>query len=245
MAKVLWKANSSRHDWREGAPLVRLLAAAGRLGLTGAVSWIRPDADRDPEPAAIPAGPGLPERLRAAARPRGGIIDFAAGGEDPAPWEVFWNVYRYDAQEAAVSGINTLWLTFERQRVGGSERSRQLLAEFFDLHRPEDTEYAVLHPYDHWIDLADLHYEVPVTITPMFQGAFWANFLGLGHLGEFDLDRLAGFASHEVRWLERDGVFFVTAPDLDRADGAEAEAEMLRVTELFRQALRPDSKWHL
>ena len=131
-----------------------------------------------------------------------------------------------------------------RALVSDPSQSQALLNAFMDLHTPKNTEYAVIHPYQHWVDFADQHYETPVTITPMFKGVFWANFLGSGHLQEFDSDAIKGLTTVETIWLDSEGLFFVTAPTIKDSDKPKTEQEMLRLTDHFRTALSAASKWH-
>lgn len=214
MSKVLWKANSSRHDWRDGEPLRRLIDAASRLGLIGRTEKIE-------------------DELAAA-------TEITFSGDDPAPWEIFWNVHPFDAEEGWVDGLNTLWLTFDRSRVTDSGA---LLEAFYAVHTPADAEYAVIHPYDHWADFADRHYQIPVTINLSFRGVFWANFLGPGHIEEFDPEKLRDLEAHEVRWVDEKGLFVIATPDLASADAPASEPILLALTERFREALRPQSRW--
>lgn len=240
--RVLWKANSGWHDWREGAPLRRLIGSAHSLGLLSAVTWVKRSEAAEPAQTTLQAGPDLADWLLAQAEPTEGVVEVSAGGIDPAPWRVFWKTYRFDP-EFGLKGLNTVWFTFDRSHVAGRLQSDRLLEAFMVAHTPSDTEYAVIHPYDHWSDFAEAHYRAPVTIAPMFRGVYWANYLGDGHLEDFDLQRLADLRCHRVRWLDRAGLFFVTAPELSAADSRPAEAEMLRLSDCFRQALRPESPW--
>jgi hypothetical protein len=241
--KVIWKINTSRHDWSDGAPLRRLLEKTQALGLTGPVSWVEAGGSGVKKQVELPAGPALANELLKRAERDGEGVMISAGGHTPALWNILWNCYPYDAADGFVSGFNTLWLEFDRSRATEPHQSGELLRAFMELHGPEDTEYAVIHPATHWGTFDDLHYERPVTISLMFRGAFWANFLGRGHLDEFDLGKLRPLATHQVKWVGSKGLFFITAPDLAAADKPETEAELLRVTELFRRALRPDSRW--
>lgn len=247
-SKVLWKASSSRHDWRDGEPLRRLAEAAVRLGLIAPPAWIRPRPDAEREPRVAGTGGELVEAVAAAGR--GGRVEITVGGDAPAPWELFWDLHPFSTDEGYVDGLNTVWLTFDRARVPGRRESDALRDAFLAVHRPEETEYAVLHPYAHWSRFADEHYSPPVTLNLMFKGVFWANFLGPGHLGEFDLARLADLSAALVRWVpedggDREGLFVIATPDLATADAPASEAELLRLTRQFAAALKPDSKWHL
>lgn len=227
-SRVLWKANTTRHDWCDGGPLRSVVAAAARLGVIGR-------ADSDPF-ASISAGDALADAILAVAATQGRTAEVNVTGSDPAPWELFWNVYPFDTGRGWVDGFNTLWLTFDRSVIRDSDA---LLDAFFTAHTPDDTEYAVLHPYDHWSDFADLHYRIPVTINLTFRGVFWANFLGPGHVEEFDRARLRDLDAHEVRWIDERGLFVVATPDLVSADAPQSEPILLRLTQRFRKAHRP------
>ena len=151
--------------------------------------------------------------------------------------------YPFDAAEGWVDGLNTLWFTFDRSRIRDRSQSDALLEAFFIVHHPRDSEFAVLHPYAHWSSFAGQHYDIPVTINLQFRGVFWANFLGPGHLDEFDAKKLLDLDAHVVRWVDSNGLFVIATPDLASADAPDWEAELLRLTACFRKALRPDSRW--
>jgi hypothetical protein len=244
--KILWRSNSSRHDWRGGAPLLRLLTEAARLGLVGRAEHVegrsrfdKVDIDIATLRSAQP-GEALAKAILALPPTRKDIVEITVRGNDSVPWELFWNVYPMDA-DGTVDGLNTLWLTFDRSRARDSDALREA---FFRACAIADTEYAMIHPYDHWSDFADAHYQDPVTINLQFKGVFWANFLGPGHLDQFDPAQLQELDAHEVRRIGEQGLFVLATPDLATADASDAEAVLLRLTEEFRQALRPDSKWH-
>jgi hypothetical protein len=241
--KIIWKAATSRHDWKEGHALRRLLRVALSLGLVGPVSWLEAAGAGKKSSVALAANEDLGDTLLSKAPPRRGTIELSAGGSTPAPWEIFWHCSPYEREEGYVSGLNTLWLSFERSRVADRHQSDRLLRAFMELHAPDDTEYALIHPAEHWSHFAELHYERPVTIGPMFQGALWANFLGYGHLNEFDLSKLRSLSTQHVQWVGDRGLFVITAPELAEADAPSTEPELLRLTKIFREALRADSKW--
>ena len=242
-AKVLWKANASRSDWQDGEPLRRLVGAAARLGLLGRPQRIDPEPEDPGKLRSAEPGGELADAILAAGRAQGRVAELTLAGDDPAPWELFWNVYPFDREEGWVDGMNTLWFTFDRSRIPGRRESDALLAGFHEAHSPTDTEYAVLHPYEHWVRFDDQHYTVPVTISLMFRGVFWANFFGPGHIEELDAARLKDLDAHEVKWLDGKGLFVVATPDLASADAPSSEPILLRLTERFRAALRADSRW--
>lgn len=234
--KVLWKASSSRSDWRDGAPLRRVIDGAARLGLIGpptrGVTGVKPGGE-------------LVQAILDAAEPEGGGCALTVGGDDPAPWELFWNVYPFDEESGWVDGMNNLFFTFDRSRVPGRKASDALAEAFFTASSGGDVEYAVIHPAEHWSRFADEHYDPPVTINIQFHGVFWANFLGPGHVEEFDLAKLRDLQeAHEVRWVDGGkGLLVIATPDLASAGAPESEPVLLRLNERFREALRPDSRW--
>lgn len=240
---VLWRATTSRHDWRGGAPLTRLLEAAAALQLFGAPGEARVVRGRVGNLVGK-APEALASAILAAKPDRSGVVEIHLRGEAPAAWELSWNVYSFDAGSGWVDGMNSLWFRFDRSRVVGRGASDALLTAFLSVEDSVDTEYAVLHPYEHWSSFADPDYDTaPITNGLQFKGVFWANFLGPGHLDEFDLAQLRRLEAHSLRWLDERGLFVIAAPDLDAADTPEAEAELVRLTQAFRAALRPDSRF--
>ena len=166
------------------------------------------------------------------------------GGDDPAPWEIFWNVYPFDRESGWVDGLNNLSFTFDRSRVPDRKASDALAEAFFEASAGGDVEHALIHPYGHWSRFADERYDTPVTVNVQFHGVFWANFLGPGHIEEFDPEKLRGLKeAHEVRWVGSEGLLVIATPDLASADAPESEPVLLRLNERFRQALRKDSRW--
>jgi hypothetical protein len=101
----------------------------------------------------------------------------------------------------------------ESSRLAGWRAAAALLDAFVVVHTPDDTEYAVIHPYDHWSDFAGIHYERAVTIGPMFRGMFWATDLGPGHLDEFDATKLQDLDAHRVEWWDDRALLIVATAD--------------------------------
>lgn len=226
MSKVLWRANTGRHDWRDGGPLRRIVDSAERLGLIDSSQRVYDELAAAPAPTAGRA-----------------LAEAKVVGDNPAPWEIYWNVYPFDTEEGWVDGLNTFWFTFDRSRVPGRRESDALRESFFAAHTPADTEYAMIHPYDQWSDFSDSHYHIPVTINLSFRGVCWANFLGPGHIEEFDREKLRDLEAHEVRWLGEKGLFVIATPDLASADAPDSEPTLLALTKRFRDALSPQSRW--
>lgn len=233
--QALWKANGTLPLAEAGALFERFAGGALELGLLGDARWLRADADAEEQPVTLPAGPDLPARLREKAAVREGAVDLSAGGEG---WRLAWSALPTDPAEPGGPCLYTLWLTFLRTRVPDRRASDALLSAFYAMHQPEETSYAVIHPFEHWLTFSDEHYPEPITTATYFRGVYWANFLGKRQLAALDRAALAGLRAHEVRWAGQDGLFFVTAPDLAAADGPEAEREMLRLYAWFLRARR-------
>jgi hypothetical protein len=110
------------------------------------------------------------------------------------------------------------------------------------MHGPENSEAAFIHPYERWVRLTDVlasgPYGDPLTLGPMFRGVMWANFLGPGHLAFFDVEKLRRLEAHQIEWLGDEGVFIRVCADVREAATPEVEAEMVRLTEAMRRALR-------
>lgn len=242
--KVLWRTTASRSDWSGGEPLRRVIDIAARLGLIGPPGWVDPESESTRSVLGAKPGDELAKAILAAAQPDGGGVALALGGDDPAPWKIFWNLYPFDSGSGWVDGMNNLFFTFDRSRVPDRKASDALAEAFFDACAHGDVEYAMIHPSDHWSSFADERYDPPVTINIQFQGVFWANFLGPGHIEEFDLAKLRDLKeAHEVRWIGGKGLLVIATPDLATADAPESEPVLLRLNERFRKALRPDSRW--
>ncbi|HBL31040.1 MAG TPA: hypothetical protein DD490_29785 [Acidobacteria bacterium] len=241
--KILWRANASRSDWSGGEPLRRVLAGAARLGLIGPPSRVEPATKSTRSVLGAAPGDALAEAILAAARRDGRGVALTVGGDDPAPWELYWNLFPFDRESGWVDGLNNLSLWFDRSRVTGPGASAALLEAFFAACAGGGIEHAMIHPARHAALFADEHYEPPVTNSVQFYGVFWANFLGPGHIEEFDLSRLQDLEAREVRWDGAEGLMVVATPDLATADAPEAEPVLLRLNERFRAALRPDARW--
>jgi hypothetical protein len=236
---MLWRACSSRHDWTDGALFREVMAAAGRLGVIGPATAVKVGWEERQVPGPF-APEGMGERLLAAAgRSNPLVID--AAGTSPA-WSVFFAAWPYDRADRSVEGMNALELRFDASGLD-LEQLGALAGTFFSVHTPRNTEYAVLHPYEHWQDFGESAYEVPVTIAPMFQGVFWANFLGPGHADQFDRERLEGLPAHRLEWIDGLGVRLVANPDPRDCADPQVEALYRELTAAFRAALRPESPW--
>ena len=129
-------------------------------------------------------------------------------------------------------------IEFDLAGFASDERSAALIEAFLDTHTPTDTEYACIHPYERLQRMRDTVYKPPVTVTPMFAGVYWANFLGAGHIDQFDHDKLSRLDGYKVKWVDSRGLFLIVSSRITDAESAETEAKMQQLTDLFRGALR-------
>lgn len=123
-------------------------------------------------------------------------------------------------------------LVFDQRAFEDGPGSERLWRAFRAAHAPENTEYAGIHPYDRWEQLSVTTYSPAITYGPMFDGAVWANFLGPGHVEQFDR---AALGDVKAEWLDR-GVFFRDKATLGEAASQATEARLRAVTDSFRRA---------
>lgn len=241
--RILWKANTSFHDWNDGQLLRTLLERTTDMGLSGPVTWLTPGIRGTTHKIKLQRAAELLDHLPEPLPDEPPHRYLEAGGEQPQPWSVKISVAPFDEKEEKPQSMSSVWLFFDRQAISTPSRSQELFQAFCSIHGPDNTEYALIHPYQHWLDFADRYYQLPVTIGPMFKGMFWANFWGPGHLNEFDLAKLHGISAYEMLWVDNSGLFLRVAESIDEVEQPATEAELIRLTERFRDALRPASKW--
>ncbi|WP_181790957.1 hypothetical protein, partial [Myxococcus llanfairpwllgwyngyllgogerychwyrndrobwllllantysiliogogogochensis] len=160
-----------------------------------------------------------------------------AWGATPWPWTLTVGISPFVATEGRVRGLNTFVFQFEGASYEDEAGSARLLKAFHAAHAPETTEFAAIHPLARYEDLESGDYNPAVTLGPMFAGVYWANFLGRGHLEQFDRKMLEQLPSDQVEWVDGGkGLFLVVTPRLADATTPAVEAEMKRLTEVFRAA---------
>lgn len=241
--QILWKTNTTIHDWKDGDFVGNLLDRATQMGLLGSVSWLKAGIKGErlekhlEKPSVLIEN--LPEPLPD--EPANSYLE--AGGEQPFPWTVKLSISPFEEKRNKVKTLSTAWVFFDKQAVSSIKGTQELIKAFTEVHNPGNTEYALIHPYQHWLDLADQYYRIPVTIGSMFKGIFWANFLGPGHLNEFDLEKLADISAYRTKWIEDQGLFLISSPSILEAEENLPETECILLTKLFRDAVRLESKW--
>lgn len=240
--RLFWSGSSRFHDWSADgrAPARRLLERAREAGLIGPVEWYA--AAPDDERRDVKKDDGVLERLLARPDPPRRTYGINAGGSAPAPWELAMQLPRWIEEDRQAQGINLFNLWFDDHRFAGAAGSDALCRAFRSVHGPENTEAALLHPYESWVKLTDVvmdgAYGDPLTLGPMFQGVMWANFLGPGHLAFFDVRELERLKAHQVEWIGEEGLFIRVCEDVRDAATPEVEKEMIRLTEAMRRALK-------
>jgi hypothetical protein len=104
------------------------------------------------------------------------------------------------------------------------------------MYTPDMVDAAYIHADPQWTSLADGAYKPPLVTTPTFAGVFWANFLGPGHLADFDVAKLQSIEAYRTKWHGKTGLSVVSAPTLEEALTPDGEKELLRLTAEFRAA---------
>lgn len=238
--RIIWRGASRYHNWYDKKRTIprNMLVQALQLGLIGKVDWtaISPDDNkREVEHKADTLDCLLCHRPK-----RGELYRIAAGGFKPFPWKMTLALFPFRKDLGEVAGYNIISFWFESDLFLGPEGSDALVRGFQMIHNPDNTEAAFIHLYEREAQLRDLGepYEIPVTISPMFSGIYWANFLGGGQLALFDLSELHNIKSYQVEWTDDIGLFVRVSQDIVEATSPAIEEKMLRLTEKFRAALR-------
>lgn len=234
--EVLWRCASRFHDWADLEFPRRLMNEAASAGIIGPPEWLEldPRGPRLPVQAADP--PRSCAELFAGAAANSPPRYFHAGGGAPHEWTLSTGVSPFDPEAGRVDGYNMLDIRFPRAPFETPPRSAVLLDCFARTHTPADTEFAAVHPSRRWEQLRNSLYGVAVTYDPMFAGVLWANFLGPGHVEQFDPAALASLSAYKVERVGERGLFVFVTSDIAEAETPSAEREMLRLTEIFRRA---------
>lgn len=240
---ILWRINSSVHDWSDGHLVRALLERVSDAGLIGPVTWCQTGIKGVPKKMQLPKASELVGKL---AKPLPGEPPqryLEAGGDAPWPWSVILSISPFDEKEGEPDAPNFIWLFLAKQAFIPTSQSQEIFQAFREINNPENTEYAFIHDYEHWLSFSDQNYKIPVTTGSTFKGAYWLNFIGPGHIEEFDLEHLATITAFATELVEEKG-FYARAYDnvLEAADSAN-EAELKQLTKAFRTAIKPSSKW--
>jgi hypothetical protein len=228
--KILWRVVTRFHDWNDLHYPSRLIDSAAATGAIGPVTWVitrQNAARRDMNISRANMGVQLMGQVRR----HDNVLFLEAGGDG---WDLLLVVPPFVQATNRLNGIGVLVLFFDRPALEQEAGSEQLWNGFRATHTPDDTEYAAIHPEDRWNQLRRTAYNPAVTYDPIFAGAAWANFLGPGHVEQFDCSALE---TVQAEWVDR-GVFFRDPGPLGEVTSPTAEARLFAVTAAFRRALR-------
>jgi hypothetical protein len=79
----------------------------------------------------------------------------------------------------------------------------------------------------------------------MFEGVYWANFIGQGHIESFDYHKVNEMSAYKTEWLGNNKHLFLQATDnIHQVTNKSSEKELVRLTNLFNKAKVEGSKWY-
>jgi hypothetical protein len=231
----MWRCVTFSHDWRDGSFLEHVLTVAAGVGAVGEATWVQRGYSGRRRKAAIGA-----DELGARLRELAGDVEgyhIEAGGKAPADWSLTVHVGGWRADAAAVDGMSMIQINFPGAEFAHGEGSQRLRDAFRRAHGPETTEYAAIHPWEPWVHLRAGPYQPAVTTGIAFAGVAWANFLGPGHIEDFDRARLDVPDGFLAEWRGENGLFVFSKADLDEVRGSgEVEEQLISLTKMFRDA---------
>jgi hypothetical protein len=234
--RLIWRSGTRYHDWSDREQPRRLIEIALSIDAIGAAEWIEIGARTGRKRVRIEAEM-LADELLGRLDAEGGPLA-SAGGTSPAPWELFLALHAWDAHGERVDGANLATFRFDGRPFADEAGSERLAGAFFAAHGPGTTEFAFIHPYERFMDLVSEVYKPPLVNSQMIAGAFWATFLGPGHIEEFDWARLCELSAFRFETVDSDGVYLIASPIVTEAAGSEVERELQRLTDELRAALQ-------
>jgi len=228
----MWRCVTFCHDWRDGSFLEHVLTVAAGVGAIDEATWVQRGYNGRRRKAAL----GV-EELGARLRELAGDADgyhIEAGGKASAHWSLTVHVDGWRADAAEVDGMSMIQIDFPGAEFAHGEGSQRLRGAFRQAHSPETTEYAAIHPWEPWVHLRAGPYQPAVTTGIAFAGVAWANFLGPGHIEDFDRARLDVRDGFTAEWRGEDGLFVFAVADLDEArSSGEVEEQLVSLTKMF------------
>lgn len=236
--RILWRASTTQHYWNDCEFIRTFLTKALNLGLIGPVTWRKAGIKGKQEKFELDDPRALLENLPKPKRSEPPNAYLLFGGEKPHDWEVNLSISQIENGELA--NKNMAWLYFDRSWLAKPASSKKLQEAFVQVHEPDNTEYAFIDPYAHWQEMADTYYKTPVTNGTMFKGVYWANYLGPGHLDQFDPDKLRAIKAYFTRWVQGRGFFLVTYPRIEDVEKPSSAEHLYELTQQFQKALLSD-----
>jgi hypothetical protein len=205
---------------------LRILETWLSLGLVTNADWLEGKNGKQRKVSIAPTD--LPTQLREQPVGKDDTISFRVGGGNPQPWRLSVIIF------PATEGMSLFNLTVNYD--DGEAVSTPSTQGFVDMYTPDMVDAAYIHADPQWTSLASGPYKPPLVTTPTFAGVFWANFLGPGHLADFDVAKLQAIEAYRTKWYGKTGLSLVSAPTLDDALTPDVEKELLRLTAEFRAA---------
>lgn len=234
---LLWRSATRFENWRDRSFPVRLLRECAAHGVIGRAAWI--DVGITGDRTAVEIGSDqLPTRVFEALPATTGSLQVSVGGRDPHGWVVDIALDPFNPDAGRVAGYNIITVTLAAAAFADDARCDALVRTFRSVNEGGQGEFAFLHPHDRYYQLTSDPYRRPLVFTPMFEGVLWCTYLGPRHLAEFDVGRLGGLVGHTVDRRGDEALFLQVTRHWRDAELPDVEAEMQRMTEVFRSAKR-------
>jgi hypothetical protein len=230
---ILWRSASRFHNWQEGDLPKTLLGRWLKDGVIGVPDEI--DANDVAKPFKAAEGARIIDRLLGMPKDREGHLRVSARGNNPHPWWVSVWLPTFDPEVNRNDGYAMINLMFPRAAFSGAARSMMLLDACEAIYRPDNCEFAGIHPENHLGRLQMKAYEKPLVFGPMFAGMYWGVFLGPGHIERFRRETIDALQVSRRRWFDSKGVFLAVSDDVAEADTPEAERKLVNMTEQLRR----------
>lgn len=164
---------------------------------------------------------------------------FSIAGTAPYEWELRGIISEFNSELGKNEGYSTLSLILPKEFFSTVEASTKLLDLFQEIHRPENCEFAGIHPYEEYTQfLNELSLKrLPVlTIQPMFAFPFWATFLGPGHFESFDWIKLESREFYRQVNYDSSGISFALSPEISDFVSNKSFPQLLELHNKFRLA---------
>ena len=238
--QLIWRAATRFHDWerKDKNFIYNMCHILDENQLIGNFEWFSM-GPKDVKISALNSNMSLKELLNYNPK-RNNVFRIGAGGESPSRWELTLGLFPFQSSIGRVEGFNIINIYFNANTLLNPSASDDLVKIFRLIHTPDNTEFAFIHPYQRYDELANPlfgQYHNPLTIGTMFTGITWCTFLGKEHLKLFQISNLQHIKAYEVNWTGQDGLFIRISQNVEDTLTAETEKEMFKLTEEFRNAL--------
>src|SRR5215204_1859586 len=190
MKSLIWRNSTETHDWMNLEVPSCMLDTWLSLGLVTNADWLESGSGRKRKVSIAPND--LATHLRKQPVEEDGTISFRVGGDNQRSWRLSAIIF------PATAGISLFNLTLDYDDEEAF--SVPSIQRFVDMYTPDMVDAAYVHGDPQWTSLAAGPYKPPLVTTPTFAGVFWANFLGPGHLANFDVAKLQSIEAYRTKW---------------------------------------------